>query len=735
MGLATTVCRRSLLGRPGRTLLSVLGIAVGIATVVGVYVLDHNTIVSLSKKPDERWTPALEVNPGAKQEARETLRELASVSEVVKIFRNDVELFAEPKGPQAEDLTLRARLLAVETASIRDFDTYVLQNGRDLDPRAPEPEVLIGTRVAETLNVTVGDVLELAQPRRAARKECIEGEVRTVGQAPNATPERVAYRVVGVLAREKLGWTAKGEIVIVDYERGATLFEGARIADRFWVRQKAEVDIETTREELSKNFAYDYNKKALVGQAADERAYRNGVRLAGLLALVLGLYVIFHTLSMSLVERVREIGLLHAVGATRGAIARVFLLEAVVVSGVAGLLGLLGGLGLARLLIHFDVSTLGTGRGRHIHGFVVPWGSALGLVALGFGVALVGSVYPLLRVRQSDSVAAVRGEQAIRTAKSSGVGRGFHLFAAILVLGLLPGLYFVIVPVVGKHQGVLVGVVLGAVGVMSLLLLVPLLVPKLVGWAAEAVARPFERLFPLAGRLVSRGMRVGRTRIAFSAAAVALVVAAFFTLKNMTASLTGEVELWAQRAFADKVYVENLPDVEVAALREALQQVDGVLGLEVGSTRTHGSFLLLGTPIAELRSYGPLKNDAAAARLMEEGHGILISKRLSNADGYEVGDTISITVGGGRVQEFRVAGVTDDYGYFPFPDERLYGVVADHRMQQYFCQDIATAHTIAVRLEKGTRPGVVTDALKDHYGSIDKLRITTGKALFTFHRR
>ena len=43
MVLARTIALRTLLGRPGRTFFSVLGIAVGIATVVGIFTLDHNT--------------------------------------------------------------------------------------------------------------------------------------------------------------------------------------------------------------------------------------------------------------------------------------------------------------------------------------------------------------------------------------------------------------------------------------------------------------------------------------------------------------------------------------------------------------------------------------------------------------------------------------------------------------------------------------------------------------------
>src|SRR6185436_9313067 len=111
------------------------------------------------------------------------------------------------------------------------------------------------------------------------------------------------------------------------------------------------VDIEKLRASLGASFSYELNKSVLVGAAADERAFRNGVRMAGLLALILGLYVIFHTLSMSLVERVREVAVLSALGASRAQIARVFFAEALVIALCAGGAGVLGGLGLAKALL------------------------------------------------------------------------------------------------------------------------------------------------------------------------------------------------------------------------------------------------------------------------------------------------------------------------------------------------------------------------------------------------
>src|SRR6185295_5603865 len=143
------------------------------------------------------------------------------------------------------------------------------------------------------------------------------------------------------------------------------------------------------------------------------------------------------------------------------------------------------------------------------------------------GVALLGSIYPLLRARNASPVAALRGEDARHT---QGVARGFHAFAALLLAVLLPALYLVIVPVVGETQGVLVGAILAAVGLLAVLVVLPLLVPSLLILLSNVLVHPLERLWTLSGRLAARSIRDSRSRVAVSAAAIALVTASFVSL-------------------------------------------------------------------------------------------------------------------------------------------------------------------------------------------------------------
>ncbi len=743
LSLVRTIAGTSLRQRPGRTLFSILGVGLGIAVAVAVFTLDHNTVLGLSLPGLSDWRPALEVRPArGLADPHADLEHTAGVAGVSAIFQNEVALRrarssgegvgseherVKENAPGGEERT-QARLFALESASAAELDAFRVADGRGLDPAAREREVLVGSELADALHVAPGDELLLARPPRAPRTGCVDGEVRALDPKEAAeVPVEQPFRIAGVLAREKLGARSKGMVAIVDYRWGRELYRGASLEPVFWVRQDPRVDVERLKSSLARSYSYELNKSVLVGAAAQERAFRNGVRMAGLLALVLGLYVIFHTLSIALVERVREIAVLHALGTTRRQITRIFLCEALIIAASAALVGLGLGLGLARVLLLAGITTLGTG--HKIQLFVVPWTTVLPLAGIGVGVALLGSVYPLLRARGASPVAALRGEAQHHT----GVARGFHLFAALLLAVLLPALYFVVVPVVGEAQGVLIGAILAAVGLLALLVVLPLVVPGIVRALSNLLARPLTRAWTFSGRMAAFAIRESGTRIAVSAAAIALVAAAFVGLKGMTASLEGEIVVWAREALVDKVYLARMPATPLAELRKHLAKFPGVLAIETGSARSYAPFLLLGMRADELARYGPCKDDPRLAAAIARGEGLILSRQLARQLGYKLGDRVHVGNAAGAVQDLEVLAISDAYGYFPHPDERLYGVVGDTFSKRAFCLDVDSVTECAVVLAPGGDPDVVKAAVREMWPTIDILRYETGRDLLRTH--
>ncbi|HUR26645.1 MAG TPA: FtsX-like permease family protein, partial [Planctomycetota bacterium] len=639
MGFSGLLARKNLTRKLSRTVFSILGIAVGIATVVGIFTLDHNTIVGRSKLADPDWRADIEVSPGpAVRDPAAALAKVPGVTAFAAAFQNEIVL----QVPGTERAG-RSRLVAVEVEHAADLGGFALQSGVPLENNSRDPCVLLGDEMARALDVKVGDKLLLARPRIEPGQECVDGKWRERAVPANAVkaPKQRAFVVRGILAREGVGRIARGEVAVIDYRFGQELFQGARIDTRYWLKHDSSVDLERIQSALGRAWSYDLKKSVIIGQAADERAFRNGVRFAGLFAMVLGLYVIFHTLSMALIERVREIGILHALGASRGQIARIFLTEASTVALVGGALGLGLGLLAAHACLSVGISTVGAG--EHIDFFEVPWRTVLLLVAAGVGIALTGSIYPLarlrgVRVRVSDASAAPR-----RTAEEAQSGsRGFRAFAVALIAVLLPAVYLLLVPVVGEAQSELVGILMVGLGILALFVSLPMLLPGLLGLLCERIASPFERWFPLAGKLAARGMRDAPLRIAGAVSAIALVTAAFIGLRGMTQSLEGEIRQWGQQAFVDKVYVRNLPDVELTPLIEQLSRYPGVLGVEPNEARTYVPFLLIGARVDQLAKYGPCSKDPGLLERMRSQHGVILSRRLARHRDYKVGDAVHV---------------------------------------------------------------------------------------------
>ena len=117
--------------------------------------------------------------------------------------------------------------------------------------------------------------------------------------------------------------------------------------------------------------------------------------------MFIGALIVFTTMMASVNERTREIGIFRAIGFRQVHIARIILLEAFIVGLLAGVLGYLTGMGVSRLTLPFFLP------GQRI---TIPWdvGVALGATALSVLLGLAASVYPALRAARLDPAESLR---------------------------------------------------------------------------------------------------------------------------------------------------------------------------------------------------------------------------------------------------------------------------------------------------------------------------------------
>ncbi|MGH7150540.1 MAG: ABC transporter permease [Planctomycetota bacterium] len=732
MRLVPLLALRALAHRPARSLLAALGVGLGVATVIALLVLDETTIeAERARRSTDYARTDLEVRPlDGSPDSRERLRAVQGMADAAGAFFGEV--LASKEGLPLGRLTL----VGLDAGAGERFGAYRIAEGQDLPDasaslaaRVEAPPVLVGPAFAEQSGLFPGSRIALKRLPEGALTGCFDGEVRPrPGAAPPTEPLLRDYVVAGILSPERLGRYADGRVAVLAFDEGLRVFEGAFVAPVYWVKKESGISSETLRARLQGTFAVASARSTLAGEDADERAFRNGVRFAGVLALVLGLFVIFHTLTTALVERVRHLAALHALGATRGQLARAFLLEAAAISiaGAAGGVGL--GLLLARGLLRAGVTTLGVR--EPLEAFSVPWNLVLGIAALGASVALLGAAYPLAFAKRLPASKALLVRDVGRT---TDVFRGVNRFALLVFLGVLPAVYVATTPLLAEARGQTLLVFAQGLGVLGVGLGAILAFPSLLAPACRRIVSAARSRFPFEGLLAGRNLETSTARMAASVAALALVGASLLALKGMTAALRAETEAWGREAIEEKVFFTTRPAVPFERLREATAGIAGISGLEPCSASVHAPFLIRALRTEDAARYGPLALDPGLAERFRE-KGLIVSNRLARFHSFQVGETVSLpTDAGPRFLE--VVAISDAYGFDPAPSQRALAVLDAEAMRRLFCVRSDEVDRFSVRCSSGADPDRIGAALAGTLRPNFDVKARTGREVLEYERR
>ncbi|MCX6810475.1 MAG: ABC transporter permease [Candidatus Berkelbacteria bacterium] len=130
----------------------------------------------------------------------------------------------------------------------------------------------------------------------------------------------------------------------------------------------------------------------------------------GLIALLVALLGTFNTLTISLLERVKEVALLKMLGMSRKDIKNLFIYEAVCLGTFGGVLGLLLGLILSiitnKILNYFAVR----GGGNAVSVFYYPLSFVFGIVAIALLIGFITGIYPARRAAKVNALDVLRYE-------------------------------------------------------------------------------------------------------------------------------------------------------------------------------------------------------------------------------------------------------------------------------------------------------------------------------------
>ena len=268
------------------------------------------------------------------------------------------------------------------------------------------------------------------------------------------------------------------------------------------------------------------------------------------IALVVGAFLIYNTISVSVVRRRPEIGIVRALGASRNEVVAAFLGEA----ACLGLAGAVVGLPLGRIMASGAVKLMAaTVESLYVSSrpgtIELTWSSVLLAFAIGVGVAVASALSPAreaMQVSPTDAMAQGRREYIARTHK----GRDLVIAEALGALGAFASR---LPAVAGKP-------LFGYLATILLIAAAAYAMPALVNFISRIAAGLLGKVLGVEALLASRSLAASLRRTSVLVAALATAVAMMVSVGIMVGSFRQTVVSWMNDQLPADLYLRPAGD-------------------------------------------------------------------------------------------------------------------------------------------------------------------------------
>ena len=512
---------RFLIRHPWQFGLSILGVALGVAVVVSVDLANESAMRAFELSTDAVTGSSTHFIRGSRNELDQDIYRSVRIDAGIRHSAPVVEGFLQIQGTGRTVQVLGIDPIAEE--GFRSFATT--EAGIELaDFITGRKSGLLSEQMAADLNVSPNDWIEVS-----------------------ITGRRDSLIVSGIIeAEDERSRLALDNLIVTDISTAQDLFSmHGRLSRIDLILNEMDARLTGVIEDIlpaGTTLVRSEQRNEMVAQMT--RAFDINLQALGMLALLVGLFLIYNTVTFSVVRRRSMIARLRAIGVLKKEIFSLIMAEAVLIGFAGTLLGILAGIALANILVVFITQTI-----NDLYFVVTVRELSLDLATfikaslLGISGTILAAAWPARNAALSPITTVLR-----RSSSETSLIEWMPKIRLIALLFLLTGTGVLLIQ--GEH------IITGYLSLLLLIIGFSLLVPQFITSSVQLLSRPVKKLLGMIGLMSIRGVAAELSRTSVAIAALVVAVAATVGVGMMIDSFRYTVESWLGSQLQADIYIQ-----------------------------------------------------------------------------------------------------------------------------------------------------------------------------------
>jgi len=527
-----------------RTITTIVGVSLGIAVVIAIQLTNASSVrgfeTALETVAGKTAVEIIGAGTGVDESLLPQLGWLRDYGVISPVIEGSAALVVDDLKQFSRRRMEAVRILGIDILRDQPFRDYQL-----LEIQQADDSKTTAFNTQQFLQILTSPQTVVITEKLAQRRNYPLGSEMRLMIGDRVLP----FVVRGILKNEGPARVLDGNFILMDIAAAQLAFDRLGRVDRIDVLLPEGADIHQSLDAIAGRLpaGVTAQRPSRRGDQVETMlaAFHTNLTALSWIALIVGLFLVYNTVTISVVARRQEIGTLRALGLSRQKVLLLFLGEATVLA----LIGIALGLGLARLLADAAVGlTASTVSTLYIAAVSAPPQMAMShvwtAIAIGLPLSLIAAAIPALEASRVPPTAAMRGHDTLEMRVR------FKPAALVVAVVFLAVAYALAqLPPVGRRP------VFGYMASFAIVIGGAFLVPTIMYLLAKTGRRFLRRRVGVEGLLAHANLVSAIPRLSISVAALAVSLSMMVAIAVMIGSFRDTVVYWVGQTLKADLFI------------------------------------------------------------------------------------------------------------------------------------------------------------------------------------